>query len=241
MLTDAQRRQFKEQGFFILPDLFTGEEIDAVRPHIDGFADAHEAQLRQLKDGTNNISRANEISFTAHLAEQDPALMNFVTDPRLLRIATDVLGPDVSLYWDQSVYKKPEAARDFPWHQDNGYTPVEPQQYLTCWIALVDVPVENGSIWVLPGSHQDGIVEHRDTPIGKQCYFGDDLGTPVPLRKGGAAIFSSLIFHRSGPNISSEVRKAYIVQYTPADARNGLTGEVLKRPQLTRNGEPIAR
>ena len=42
------------------------------------------------------------------------------------------------LYWDQAVYKKPDTAASFPWHQDNGYAYVEPQQYLTCWIALTD-------------------------------------------------------------------------------------------------------
>lgn len=240
MVTNAQRQQFQESGYFILPELFTAEEMDAVRAHIDRFAEAHDAELARLKDGMSGISRANEISFTAHLAAREPALMDFVRDERLLGLAVDLLGPDVSLYWDQSVYKQPEARRDFPWHQDNGYTPVEPQQYLTCWIALVDVAIENGSIWVLPGSHHDGMVEHQDTAIGKQCYFGDDPGTPVALKKGGVAVFSSLLFHRSGPNVSATTRKAYIVQYTPAHARNGRTGEPLDRPQLTRNGSPIS-
>ena len=43
----------------------------------------------------------------------------------------DLLGPDVRLYWDQAVYKKPETPREFPWHQDTGYVFTEPQDYLT--------------------------------------------------------------------------------------------------------------
>jgi len=34
---------------------------------------------------------------------------------------------------DQAVYKKPAIPR-IPVHQDNGYTYIEPQQYLTCWL-----------------------------------------------------------------------------------------------------------
>ena len=41
----------------------------------------------------------------------------------------------------------------FPWHQDNGYAFLEPQQYLTCWIALTDATRENGCPWVVPGLH----------------------------------------------------------------------------------------
>jgi phytanoyl-CoA hydroxylase len=36
---------------------------------------------------------------------------------------------------------------------------------------------------------------------------------------GGAVVFSSLTPHLTGPNLSDDVRKAYIVQYAPDGAR----------------------
>ena len=237
MVNDAQRQQFREQGFFLLPNLFSAADIDALRGRIDRFAEAHEAQLKEA--GQQGISRPKEISFTVHLADQDPEIMAFVRRPELVGLATSLIAPDISLYWDQSVYKRPEAKRDFPWHQDNGYTPIEPQEYLTCWLALDDATQENGCIWVLPGSHHGGTVEHKDSPIGKQCYFGDDPGTPVPLAKGSMVAFSSLLFHRSGPNTSAGTRKAYIMQYSSADARHGATGVPFNRTVVARAGQPI--
>lgn len=237
MVTDEQIKQFREEGYFILPDAFAAPEIDAVREPIDRFAAAHEEQLQQR--GTSGISRPSEISFTAHLAERDALIWSFVTQPIFIELATTLIAPDIALYWDQSVYKKPETRRDFPWHQDTGYIQVEPQEYLTCWLALEDATVENGCIWILPGSHQQGLVEHQDTPIGKQCYFGDDPGTPVPLRKGGMAVFSSLMFHRSGPNTSDGERKAYIVQYSAANVRDGKTGQPLDKPVIARSGNRV--
>jgi len=237
IVTDEQRQQFREQGYFLLPNAFAAAEIDALTERLDRFAEAHEAQL--LARGAEGISRPSEISFTSHLAEHDPQIMAFATQEAFISLATTLISPDVSLYWDQSVYKKPETHRDFPWHQDNGYTQIEPQEYLTCWVALVDANVQNGCIWVLPGSHTDGVVEHRDTPIGKQCYFGDDPGVAVELPKGGMAVFSSLLFHRSGPNLSNTIRKSYILQYSAADARNARTGELLNRPVIARNGQPV--
>jgi phytanoyl-CoA hydroxylase len=102
-----------------------------------------------------------------------------------------LIDPNVALYHDQSVYKKPETKKDFPWHQDNGYTPIEPEQYLTCWIALEDATIENGCIW--PGTHKQGPVEHVRTKTGLLCYFGKDPGIPVPLQKGGVAVFFTII------------------------------------------------
>ncbi len=236
MITVEQQNQFREEGYFILPDLFPAQEIDELREHIDRFATEHEARLKGI--GKEGISRAGEISFTAHLAEQDPAIMHFVAQEKFVDLTTDLLKADVSLYWDQSVYKKPETAREFPWHQDTGYFLTDPEEYITCWLALDEVTVENGCIWIVPRSHKQGVLEHKETEIGKQCYFGTDPGIPVPLHKGGMVVFSSLLFHRSGPNLSNSVRKGYVVQYSVAHARNGHTGEPFNRVVIARNGQP---
>ena len=68
-----------------------------------------------------------------------PTLRAFAAHPFIKDVCHDLLGPSVRLYWDQSVYKKTAQMREFPWHQDNGYTFIEPQQYLTFWLPLVDV------------------------------------------------------------------------------------------------------
>jgi ectoine hydroxylase-related dioxygenase (phytanoyl-CoA dioxygenase family) len=223
LVTPDRRRQFEEQGFFVLDRFFTPEETDAILAHIDAHAEEHERRLRS--EGDRGISRAGEITFTAFLAEKDAEILAFCRQPRMAQLTTELIGPDVRLYWNQSVYKQPETPREFPWHQDNGYTPVEPEQYYTCWLALTEATLENGCIWVLPGSHRQGTLLHEDSPIGRVGYRGADPGMPVPLAKGSMAVFSSLLLHRSGPNLTDRPRKAYIMQYIPAHACNGRTGE----------------
>lgn len=235
MLSDSQVQQFRDDGFFLLPDLFSAAEIDPVRERIDAYNRQHEQKLADV--GTQGISRANEIAFTALIAQRDPVIGAFAADQRFVDITTTLIGPAISLYWDQSVYKKPETARDFPWHQDNGYRTVVPLEYVTCWTALEDATIENGSIWVLPRSHKEGVVEHKPTPIGLQCYFGDDPGVPVELKKGGTAVFSSLLFHRSGPNVSDRTRKAYITQYSPFDLKDQASGLLFNRIPIALDGE----
>ena len=41
---------------------------------------------------------------------------------------------------------------------------------------------------------------------------------PVPARAGDVVVFSSLTPHRTGPNLTGETRKSYILQYAPDGA-----------------------
>lgn len=239
-LTAEQRALMNERGFCVLEDLFTVEEMEELTRLIEAHQQRHADRL-VANGGTEGISRASEILFTHDLAEQDAGIRAFATRPEFVAISTQLLGPDTDLYWNQSVFKEPEGEKEFPWHQDDGYTPVEPSPYVTVWLALNDATIENGCIWTLPGSHKQGLVEHTKSPIGLVCYPSDapDQGVPVPIRAGSVAIFWSLTMHKSGVNRSQGKRKAYILQYSHANLKNLRTGEILSHKiPVARNGQP---
>lgn len=217
-LTAEQKRQFDEDGFIVLKDAFSEGEIDQVEEAIDPLEQEHERRLRAT-EGENDISSADAITFTGHIVKKSSVLKAFAGHPVFADICHDLIGDDVRLYWDQSVYKKSGKPQEFPWHQDNGYTYVEPQQYLTFWVPLVDVDENNGCPWIAPGMHKLGTLEHWFTPIGLKCL--DDVPDAVPAEadRGDVIIFSSLSPHRTGPNLKpGTVRKAYILQYAPDGA-----------------------
>lgn len=237
VLTQEQRKQYEEQGYVVFPELFGAGEIDRIRAIIDKLDEQSEERLRT--NGSLGISFANQINFTAKLNFLSPELQRFIAHPTFVALTTDILGPDVRLYWDQSVYKRPEARRDFPWHQDNGYAPTDPVHYLTCWLALEDATIENGCIWIQPNSHRQGFVEHWKTDTGYVCYDGEDPGIPVELKKGSMVAFHSLLFHRSTPNRSQMTRKAYVIQYSVEGARNPVKNAVFRNgPTIARGGRP---
>jgi ectoine hydroxylase-related dioxygenase (phytanoyl-CoA dioxygenase family) len=184
------------------------------------------------------------------LVKRSPDLRRFTRSALFAGLCADLIGPDVRLYWDQAVYKKPDTHASFPWHQDNGYAFVEPQQYLTCWIALTDATEENGCPWVLPGLHRLGTLAHRYTDIGFVCLSEPRHAVAVPVTRGSIVVFSSLTPHSTGPNLTADVRKAYIVQYAPSDAHvvqsdeaNGLTRTPANDEQrqfvILQSGEPV--
>ncbi len=218
-ITAEQARAYRDDGFFVLADGFDATTIGMVRDEIDPLEAQVEAFLRTRTDGRFFIARADEITFSPHLVVQSALLRAFCSAPVFQDLVHDLIGPNVRLYWDQAVYKKPGTAVDFPWHQDNGYTYVEPQQYLTCWVALTDVTQANGCPWVVPGLHHRGTLRHWMTDLGWRCLEHPQGAVATPARAGSIVVFSSLTPHRTGPNLTDEVRKAYIVQFAPEGAR----------------------
>lgn len=263
VLTPAQADHFDRDGFVVLDGVLDAALLDRVETEVDRFEAKTEAALRTraaaaaLDIGAENkevsISEAGAITFTTHLVTRSGGVRALIRSPLLLGLCADLVGPDVNLYWDQAVYKKPEKPRRFPWHQDNGYAFVEPQQYLTCWVPLTDATPDNGCPVVAPGVHRLGTLRHRYVhPLGLQCFDEPPAAVTVPVRRGGVVVFWSLTPHLTGPNVSGDVRKAYIVQYAPAGAAVQLGDPKAGRPTsvapaddpdrqfpVLRQGEPV--
>jgi ectoine hydroxylase-related dioxygenase (phytanoyl-CoA dioxygenase family) len=217
-VTREQARHYDEDGYFVLEDALRPDELEALTGAIDPYEAKAEEALRAMEGGRFFIARADEITFTTHLVLQSALLRRFTSSARFADLSADLVGPDVRLYWDQAVYKKPGTESPFPWHQDNGYAFVEPQQYLTCWVALTDATEANGCPWVVPGLHRLGTLAHEYSDIGFVCLRDPADAVPVPVRAGSIVVFSSLTPHSTGPNRSDDVRKAYIVQFAPSGA-----------------------
>jgi ectoine hydroxylase-related dioxygenase (phytanoyl-CoA dioxygenase family) len=213
---------FREVGWFLAPDVLTDAECDRTVEHIEQAA--FELALGDAADGP--------LSYRPMMHLTSPALTAVATDPRWAPIVLPLLGTgDARLYWEQAVVKPPQARTELPWHQDNGYTPLDPEEYVTCWLALDDAHEGNGCLWVIPGSHHHGTQPHLNDGSGSPFRVGHDGpasdGIAVPVPKGSVLVFSSLIMHRSGPNTTDDPRRAWIIQFCSAGARSALSGKVL--------------
>jgi ectoine hydroxylase-related dioxygenase (phytanoyl-CoA dioxygenase family) len=241
-ITDAQLEQFERDGYFVLENVFTPAEMDELAGHIERFQQRHEEALRAgRRHGEHLARRRNHLYRSPGRAGREHQSL-LLSVPEFVAISTQMLGPDIDLYWNQSVFKQPEGTKEFPWHQDDGYTPVEPSPYLTLWLALNDATPENGCISVMPGSHKRGLVPHEPSPIGLVCYSNEapNQGVRVPVKAGSVAAFSSLTFHKSGPNTSDGPRKAYVIQYSKSPLRHADSGEpVHNEIAVARGGQAV--
>jgi len=211
---------FDRDGFFVVEGAVTGDALCRTVEEIDRFEAQVTADLASLPDGRDDISQQGSVTFTGSLVLKSEWLASLVTGQPFAGVARDLLGPNVLLYWDQAAYKKPEQPRRFPWHQDTGFVFVEPQAFVTCWLALTDTTVESGCVHLAPELHRLGTIQHRYVePLGFECFEDHTNAVAVELKAGSMVVFSSLTPHMTPPNTSKGVRKSYILQYATGGSR----------------------
>jgi ectoine hydroxylase-related dioxygenase (phytanoyl-CoA dioxygenase family) len=217
-VTAAQAAQFDEAGYFVVENAFDRNTLDELDAALASGDDDVKRFLERAPGGRFSVAGLDTQTVAPHAVTRSEYARRFCANEVLAGLARDLVGPDVRLYWDQSVYKQPKSAEPVLWHQDNGYAYVEPQSYLTCWIAITDATPDNGCIAVMPGVHRRGTLAHRSTPIGEECWGDWSQAVEVPVTAGSVVVFSSLTPHATEENVTDAVRKAYIVQYAPDGA-----------------------
>jgi ectoine hydroxylase-related dioxygenase (phytanoyl-CoA dioxygenase family) len=185
-LSVQQVREFDEEGYLILKDVFDPGDLEPLRREIAERLDdtvrqlqaagrisdthANEPLERRLtciwRDGRENadaVMRSLEgIAGGGHTGVE---MFNLIRHPKLLAVVESLVGAEIVA---SSVYrirpKLPGLVRsEVPWHQDSGYfDPMcDGSLVLTCWIPLVDANEENGCMQILPRAHRRGVVRHH--------------------------------------------------------------------------------
>jgi phytanoyl-CoA hydroxylase len=231
-LSERSLREFREQGYTRLGKPFTAAELREIAAAYD---EVLQSPLRLGEQGKGTFD------YVPLLQLRSPVLRRYAASGKLVAPMVELLGPNVRLYWDQAVSKPPGATSDVPWHQDNGYTPVVPEQYVTATLALDRQTVDNGCLWIQPGSHHGTTAPHRKTDFFFQVgYDGSDAGEPVELEAGEVLVFSSLTMHRTGPNRTTEPRRSWIIQYCHGHARHRDSGVAFDdRLLVAKDGQPL--
>ena len=109
-----QARSYDERGFFVFEDAIDRATLDRIIAEIDPIEEKFEEMLRRAPDGKMFIAQADGITFTTHLVKRSPILREFAASELFADLCFDLIGPDVRLYWDQAVYKKPGYQKNFP-------------------------------------------------------------------------------------------------------------------------------
>ena len=213
---------YKEQGFALCP-LLAGASLEAVQREAGRLW-----ALANKRYDAGQSWNANAIINGVH---KDSAVMReLMYHSPLVDLMTRLIGPNVKAASNQLVFKQAGDNNSYHWHQDNGFGPLDPQDNVTCWIALDDTHERNGCLWVLPGSHHGGRVEHVASRGRERiARVADESGArPLPMRAGECVIFHGNLLHTSKGNDTDRVRRAYFFRYADADAIEVLTG----RPRI---------
>jgi len=231
MISDEQRRQYVEEGYFILEDVIPADHLRILRASCDHLIDLMHLEMDRLGTDHIHISHRGKRYHIAKQYNKPPGLAQYVFSQLMADVCRATIGETAFLFYDQYVVKAAEQGIKFSWHQDSGYLDFNHPPYVTVWAAVDDMTVENGTAYVLPFS-KSGIrsrVEHIRHPESgdKVGYFGNEPGIPAIVPAGSLVVFSSLTFHRSGANTTDRFRRAYITQYSAAPLTRPDTDELL--------------
>jgi phytanoyl-CoA hydroxylase len=231
VLTDAQRRQWDDDGFVLLrhlldPPLVRAQLDRAVELSRMGAAGGRLPKGAFVAPEKNSWPGASDpedfVSKVFLLHHWDPVFAPVSRAPGVLAAVGDLLGPDVDCFLSQFIFKNPGAIGQ-PWHQDSFYFPFEPDRQVGVWIAVTEANEGNGPLWVLPGSHREAVHEHvpdtrESANFGYVEIVDHDMAgeTCVLMAPGDVLLFDSHLMHRSKDNASDGARAAMVYHYGAA-------------------------
>ena len=242
VIDQAKVEAYHNDGYLLLPGLFTEADMEPVRlaieDEVDRLADrfyregkvssrfADQPFNRRLVLLCESAQESVRIWELRTRAAVTPELYRLVRHPGLLELMTAILGPEVAWTGSFAVrVKLPESeVTAFPWHQDTQYygNPTRHLHVISVWIPLVDVDERNGCLQLLPGSHRWGLLGGaRDSERVVQMFEDvEQRGKPVvlPMRRGDALAFSNLTCHASTVNTTDEMRWSIDLRYVVPEA-----------------------
>jgi ectoine hydroxylase-related dioxygenase (phytanoyl-CoA dioxygenase family) len=221
---EASVTEFAAEGHTVVRGLASADEVAAVRPAIEAAASSTAWNRHLPLDQRDTYSKA--FLQATNLWRLDPVIADFVCSPRFARVAAELLGVDgVRLWHDQALVKEAGGGQT-PWHQDQGYWPLDTDRTITLWMPLVDLPPEVGSMTFAVGSHRLGDLRGPAISDESQATFEDlirERGLPLrthgALAAGDATFHAGWTLHSAGPNPTTEDRPVITVIYVADGAR----------------------
>jgi phytanoyl-CoA hydroxylase len=249
MLTDAQRAAYRDDGFIVVPNVFSAGEVAELRAVTDEFVHnsakvAANDDIYDLEDTHSAAEPRVRRIKTPHAHHE--AYFRASRNPAVVAILEELWG---SVRYDTGKLNLKSAGYGAPieWHQDWAFYPHTNDDLAAVGIMLDDFTPQNGPMMVIPGSHHGPIHDHHG-PDGCFCGAIDPAAAKLDLDKakpclgpaGSITIHHVRAVHGSATNFSGLERRFLLFQYRAADAWPllGFKDGIEKFDELLLAGEP---
>jgi len=220
---------FHEHGYFLLKKGCSADLIDAFNGHIHGIRSSSDMPEWALpKKGNLAVDDKDRYSvrlFNPH--KHDSFSRQVMKLPVIRGALAQMMGDEAVCVQSMYFYKEPGSPGQAP-HQDYYYIKDDPKSMIAAWIAMEEVvDVENGCLWVIPGTHKLGLLPHgkvrnlEEHEAWTDETEGIDLTNEIPvvMEKGDILFFHELLIHSSYKNKSKDRwRRSYVCHYIRQDS-----------------------
>jgi phytanoyl-CoA hydroxylase len=227
--TPQQVRQFRREGWTKIEALLDPAGLARARGALQSAQAEHERGARG--PAYRDDPEYRKVMLNLRRLPAATSDLGIGWDPRLAKVARDLLSADHVQLWQEGPLIKPprrDGSKPTRWHQDFALLPFDRRDAVTVWIALDDLPVERGTLAFLPGSHRLGPLGRVNFAVDgvsvdhlRASEDGDLLGEVASnaLNAGDATVHGPLILHSAGQNRTSTPRRAWAVSYVSSEVR----------------------
>ncbi len=221
---------FEANGFLVLEDALTGAEVNQLNQDATRLCRNESGAIAGLDPAPPEESDEAVLRRTLciHFPHKLSQLMfDVLAQKNVVDVLTSVVSPNVKCMQSMLFIKaagKPGQA----WHQDEDYIPTRDRSLIGAWIALDDATIENGCLWIIPGSHRPGILWPQTWHGDQRFDCSEEAGgfpytekdeVPVEVKKGSVVFFNGYTLHRSLPNRSQGAfRRSLVNHYMSAES-----------------------
>jgi len=236
-LTKDQRRRYEEDGFFIVPALFSADQLQTFSERfeaiVEGKAEKPASMLlmRDVMVAKGAVTPRSALAAIAKVQDlqDDPVFFgSYVCAAELLDWVEALIGPDIKAVHTMLINKPPDVDGRHPLHQDLLYFPFRPADAIVAaWTAINECTRENGCLVAIPGSHKGELLAHEnpDWEWLNLAYFGargvgqDSERVHLEMQPGDTVFFHPLLVHGSGTNRTEGFRRSISAHYASAHCR----------------------
>ncbi|HEU5089101.1 MAG TPA: phytanoyl-CoA dioxygenase family protein, partial [Roseiflexaceae bacterium] len=221
---------YRENGFLVIEDALTGDEIDTLNAEAAHICRGERGAVRGILPAEPDETDIDVMRryLCIHFPHKISQLMyDELSHPSIVDVLTQVIGPNVKCM-QSMLFIKASGKPGQAWHQDEFFIPTRDRSLTGAWLAMDDATVQNGCLWVVPGSHKHGIIwpqrKHDDRRFdcaGEAIYFpySDDDAVPVEVKRGSMVFFNGYLLHRSLPNYAPDgFRRSLVNHYMSAES-----------------------
>ncbi|MEX1231754.1 MAG: phytanoyl-CoA dioxygenase family protein [Planctomycetaceae bacterium] len=231
--TDDEVAQFQRDGFIVVRGLADQSLVSQMRnvtdaglvqeiPPLEYEADLHYPGAPESRDaaGGKTVRRLLQ-AHSRHIV-----FTNWISRPTLVARLEQLLGAPVVMplaHHNCIMTKHPDFSSGTGWHQDIRYWGFSRPELVSVWLALGDEFPENGSLYVIPGSHL-GTLDRSQ--LDESLFFRTDLpenqplldrARAVELHAGDALFFHCKTLHSARRNSTAEVKYSVVFTFRPQD------------------------
>ena len=232
VVSEDQVRFFVDNGYLVVNNVMSrGELAELKRDAADLARGKYPCEsLKPLAEDTPDDEVLSSVLCIHQPHYISPIILNYVKHAQICGIVSQIAAAHVP-FWDGSVkcmqsmlFVKPPGFPGQAWHQDEIYIPTRDRSLVGAWIAIDDATVDNGCLWVIPGSQKPGylyVQREHDQPgefdFAQESYgFDDSTEVPVEVKAGSVVFFNGYLLHRSRKNQSEIYRRVLVSHYMNA-------------------------